>query len=223
MTPQHIADHVKTYYGISDLTAKTRRHPYPFARASAIVLMWEAGVHVPAMIEVVGLKRERIYSKYYASVDELTMCPKSKFSLDFAAMKKSINFAEQNELTMPKRNNEEHRLQCAIVNYLRMNNFFVFAIPNGGNRDARTGKMLKDEGALAGAADLLLMMHGRVIYIEVKTGKGTQQKSQRNFQAAAEWYGHEYMIWRSVDDAIAFVRDHMEAKRLNWGNYIANN
>ena len=44
---RQIIDTIQTYYGISDLTAKTRRHPYPFARASAIVLMWEAGVHVP--------------------------------------------------------------------------------------------------------------------------------------------------------------------------------
>lgn len=100
--------------------------------------------------------------------------------------------------------NEEHRIQQAIVKYLRYSGYFVFAVPNGGNRDARTGKMLKDEGALAGVADLIIVMPSEVIFVEVKTDKGKQSESQQHFQKVVTELGHQYVIWRSVDDAVLF-------------------
>ena len=41
---------------------------------------------------------------------------------------------------------EEHNIQVGIVQYLRLRGFEVFAIPNGGRRDAVTGAKLKAEG-----------------------------------------------------------------------------
>ncbi len=99
---------------------------------------------------------------------------------------------------------EEHRIQQAIVRYLRVMGYFVFAVPNGGKRDARTGKMLKDEGALAGVADLVIIMTDMVVFVEVKTGTGKQSESQRSFQKEVENRGHLYLVWRSLDDAINF-------------------
>ena len=119
--------------------------------------------------------------------------------------------------------NNEHKLQVAIVRFLRLNRFFVFAVPNGGNRDAKTGAYLKDEGVMAGVSDLIIMHDGRIVFVEVKTDTGRQKPTQVAFQQAVEAEGHEYLIWRSVDDAISFVRDHTDAKRLNWGGYIAKN
>ena len=100
--------------------------------------------------------------------------------------------------------NEEHRIQQAIVKYLRYSGYFVFAVPNGGNRDARTGKMLKDEGALAGVADLIIVMPNEVFFVEIKTDKGKQSESQQHFQNEVIKRGHNYYIWRSVDDAVKF-------------------
>ena len=118
---------------------------------------------------------------------------------------------------------EEHDIQMAIINYLRLNNFFCFAVPNGGQRNVMVAKNLKAEGVLAGVADIVIMMLDRIIFVEVKTNKGAQQQSQKNFQYACEFYGHEYMIWRSIDDAIDFVNNSQNSERFNWSNYIANN
>lgn len=51
----------------------------------------------------------------------------------------------------------------------------IYAIPNGGNRDAITGKHLKEEGLRAGIPDMFLPvarkgLHG--LYVEMKTRKG---------------------------------------------------
>jgi hypothetical protein len=76
-----------------------------------------------------------------------------------------------------KRNNEEHLIQCGIIDWydLRYGDGMLIAIPNGGARDARTGAMLKREGVRPGVWDLFLakpglsgrpMPHG--LWIEVK-------------------------------------------------------
>ena len=56
---------------------------------------------------------------------------------------------------------EEHRLQSACVRWFRYQfpalAHSLFAVPNGGRRDAATGARLKDEGVLAGVSDLVLL------------------------------------------------------------------
>lgn len=98
----------------------------------------------------------------------------------------------------------EHAIQVGIVKYLRAIGVFCFAVPNGGKRDAKTGAYLKDEGALAGVADLIVVMNDVIVFIEIKTDKGKQSESQRQFQEEVEKRGHLYLIWRSIDDAINF-------------------
>ena len=100
--------------------------------------------------------------------------------------------------------NEEHRIQQAIVRYLRYSGYFVFAVPNGGKRDKIAGKILKDEGALAGVADLIIVMPSEVIFVEVKTDKGKQSEAQQHFQKVVTDLDHTYLVWRSVDDAVLF-------------------
>jgi DNA-binding sugar fermentation-stimulating protein len=101
---------------------------------------------------------------------------------------------------------EEHQIQVAIINYLRANRIFCFAVPNGGQRNIIVAKKLKDEGSLAGVSDFIILLHSRCIFVEVKNAKGKQQDSQKDFQAVVESLGFEYLLWRSIDDAISFIR-----------------
>ena len=105
---------------------------------------------------------------------------------------------------------EEHNIQVAIVQYLRLRGFEVFAIPNGGRRDAVTGAKLKAEGVTAGAADLIILLPiGNVLFVEVKTAKGRQSPEQKAFQERVESLGFSYVIWRSVEDAEKFINSPM--------------
>jgi hypothetical protein len=102
---------------------------------------------------------------------------------------------------------KESQIQEACVNWFRYQypkfKRCLFAIPNGGARTARNGATLKKEGVLAGVADLFLTVpnngfHG--FFIEMKTPKGTQQSSQKEFEKMASEQGYKYLVIRSFDD-----------------------
>lgn len=79
----------------------------------------------------------------------------------------------------------------------------LFSVPNGGQRNAITGAILKAEGALAGVADLFLMHAAKGyngLFIEMKTKTGRQQPSQVNFQAKCTAEGYLYAVCRSFDE-----------------------
>lgn len=89
----------------------------------------------------------------------------------------------------------------------------LFAVPNGGHRDKVTGAILKAEGVVAGVADLLLLhpsgnYHG--LCIEMKTPKGKQQDSQKEWQSEIESQGYKYIICRSVDEFLDSVCSYIE-------------
>ena len=91
----------------------------------------------------------------------------------------------------------------------------LYAIPNGGARDAVTGARLKAEGVMAGVADLFLSIpnlqyHG--LYIEMKTVKGTQSQAQRIFQQRVEAMGYRYAVVRSFDQFVAEIREYLNPK-----------
>lgn len=79
----------------------------------------------------------------------------------------------------------------------------LFAVPNGGRRDATTGRIMKAEGVVPGVADLLLLIpsgeyHG--LCIEMKTEKGRQQDTQKLWQKRVEEQGYLYKIVRSFEE-----------------------
>lgn len=104
-------------------------------------------------------------------------------------------------------NDLEHRIQCGIVRHLRLRGACVFAVPNGGARDAITGKRLKCEGVLAGVPDLVIVGKGEVFFVEIKTPTGKQSDSQKEFQREVEARGFKYLLWRSVDDAANWANE----------------
>ena len=102
---------------------------------------------------------------------------------------------------------QESLLQTAIVRYLRLNKVFCFAIPNGGQRSAITGAILKKEGVLAGVADLIVILPNKLFFIELKNGtRGRQSKSQEEFQMNVEKLGFTYEVWRRFEDCEYFLK-----------------
>lgn len=88
----------------------------------------------------------------------------------------------------------------------------LFAVPNGGARDAVTGRILKMEGVVAGVADLILLVpnkHHHALLIEMKTEKGRQSASQREWQEKVEPFGYKYVICRSLKDFMKTIKDYL--------------
>ena len=112
---------------------------------------------------------------------------------------------------------EEHRIQCACVRWFNVQypKLYgrLFAVPNGGRRDATTAAKLKAEGVVPGVADLVLLMSNRdygALLIEMKTPKGRQSDSQKKWEktvcADAEY---KYVVCRSLDDFIREVDSYL--------------
>lgn len=112
----------------------------------------------------------------------------------------------------------ESNFQIGVVRFLRQQGFYVFAVPNSGGSGkltARQGAQLKKEGLLAGVSDLVIVLQGRVVFVELKTptGTGKQSESQKEFEAEVSVRGHEYLLWQSWAEVEAFVN----AERTNKG------
>ena len=71
---------------------------------------------------------------------------------------------ERKQKKKQKHNDEEHRIQCACVKYFNLKypklKGRLFAVPNGGRRDAVTASKLKAEGVIAGVSGLSLKPWG---------------------------------------------------------------
>ena len=112
---------------------------------------------------------------------------------------------------------EEHRLQCACVQWFRMQypelRGRLFAVPNGGRRDAVTGAKLRDEGVTAGVADLILLRRNSrygALLIEMKTPKGKQSESQKAWQqAVCAQDEYRYVVCRSLEEFMNEVNEYL--------------
>ena len=112
---------------------------------------------------------------------------------------------------------EEHRLQEACVRWFRLQypqlDGRLFAVPNGGRRDAVTGARLKAEGVVAGVADLILLKSNRrygALLIEMKTPTGKQSKFQKWWQTViCKQNEYKYVVCRSLDDFIRELRNYL--------------
>lgn len=124
--------------------------------------------------------------------------------------------ARQNTKSRKRPSEEEHRIQCACVQWFRYQHpecrHNLFAVPNGGHRDKVTGAKMKAEGVLAGVADLILLKsnsrHGALL-IEMKTRTGRQADTQREWQRLIERDGYKYVVCRSVEDFIREVDSYL--------------
>lgn len=112
---------------------------------------------------------------------------------------------------------EEHLLQCRCVRWFRLQHprlaHALFAVPNGGRRDKLTGAKLKEEGVLAGVADLILLKrtarHGALL-IEMKTPTGRQSTAQREWERLITQGGeYRYVVCRTLDEFINEVSRYL--------------
>ena len=115
-------------------------------------------------------------------------------------------------------NQEEHRQQVFLFSWAawaateRPELALMFAVPNGGRRDAVTGARLKAEGVKAGVPDIILPVarggyHG--LFIELKAGKNTATAEQRGWLAALEAQGYRAAVCRGAAEAMALLEEYL--------------
>ena len=115
------------------------------------------------------------------------------------------------------RGSSESQIQHGCITWFRAQyptlSRLVFAVPNGGKRDRRTGAQMKYEGCMRGVADLILLvpMKGYAsLCIEMKTPKGKQSEEQIIWQALAEKARNKYVVCRSLEEFMNEVNSYLK-------------
>ena len=88
----------------------------------------------------------------------------------------------------------------------------MFAVPNGGRRDAKSGARMKYEGVVKGVADLILLIPKKgyaSLCIEMKTLKGVQSDNQKGWQREAEKYRNRYVVCHSLQEFMNEVNSYL--------------
>lgn len=120
---------------------------------------------------------------------------------------------------MIRRNHAEHNLQCACVKWFALQfprlRGRLIAVPNGGGRSPVEGARLKQEGVVAGVADLLLLVprHGYgALCVEMKTpARGSRQSErQKEWETNITANGdYKYVVCRTLEEFVKEITEYM--------------
>ncbi len=132
------------------------------------------------------------------------------------------------------KNSEEHDIQSLCVEWFRTQYpkyaLMLIAVPNAGKRSKRViktaqgykticteGRKLKQEGMVAGVADLLLLLarngYGHLAIEMKKPKKGYQSKEQKEWQKVDEMNGNKYVVCKSFSQFQSIIWEYLGSER----------
>jgi len=95
----------------------------------------------------------------------------------------------------------EAQIQQQIIIWFR-NNYqikgkgLIFSVAN---ESTYSNKKFKNTGTMAGVSDLIVVLNGKTIFVELKTEIGKQSEAQLKFQKNIENLNQEYYLIRSLE------------------------
>lgn len=96
---------------------------------------------------------------------------------------------------------KESEIQSSICDYLAIKRYFFWRNNNIPSFDSKTGRVRNmPKYSRNGVPDIILIKDGKFIGLEVKSEKGRQSDSQKQFQQDLEQSGGSYYIVRSIED-----------------------
>lgn len=110
----------------------------------------------------------------------------------------------------------EDNLQIGCVTWMQYQHpheaMMLHHSPNGGWRDAREAAKFKAMGTRAGFPDLFLAIpsHGyHGLFVELKTDKGRQSESQKEWETMLTLYGYKYVLIRDLGTFRKTINDYL--------------
>lgn len=108
---------------------------------------------------------------------------------------------------------EEGIIQASCVEWFKNNyclkhhtpRYDIFSVPN---EATYKNNQFKAMGVRNGASDLVVVLSGKVLFIEMKDAKGNQSDVQNDFESVVKNLQHQYHVIRSLD----------QFKELIWQN-----
>lgn len=100
----------------------------------------------------------------------------------------------------------ETDIQKQVMNYLRLlqNRGFLyfFRIYNGPKIHSFGKRQVYTKNPSPGLPDLMILLPNKVLYAELKSAKGVLSEAQLDFKCKAQKMGHEYVVWKSIEDCV---------------------
>lgn len=119
------------------------------------------------------------------------------------------------------RNRPEHELQCSIIVWAETNEnihpelHWLYAIPNGSYKSAKSAKDFKEEGLKSGVPDLCLPIprggYG-ALYIELKSPVGKLSENQRKWLQGLTDVGNLCLEARTYERVTQVIVDYLKGK-----------
>src|SRR5271165_2992366 len=105
----------------------------------------------------------------------------------------------------------ERDIQCAIMHLLAAEHIFAIRLNTLALVDR--GRIVRSHSGGAGVADIIAFpfcfkQTPSILWIEVKSATGKQSPEQKNFQLHVEEQMHNYLLARSPDEVLAWLRAH---------------
>ena len=129
----------------------------------------------------------------------------------------TISFLNQQICYHNGMEHDEHREQSLLISWFRIQYpkfyWYLWAIPNGGQRHFGTAMKLKAEGLLAGVSDLFLMIpvgekHG--MFIEMKSKRGVISDKQKIFLEKAKEMNYESIVCYSFEEGQEAIKKYLQ-------------
>lgn len=128
-------------------------------------------------------------------------------------LEEAIALNNKSQRRRPRDN--EHRIQCACIKLFRClyPNLLIYAIPNGGQRNAIVAAKLKAEGVVSGVPDLHIpIARGEYhsLYVEMKNGKkGVLSDNQKRVIDFLRSQGNKVVVCRNIDEFEKEVNEYL--------------
>ena len=99
----------------------------------------------------------------------------------------------------------EAQLQQQIITFFNNNYCLKTQNPRNiifsvANESTYNNKKFKNTGVLSGVSDLIIVLYGKTVYVELKTGKKKQSKDQIDFEKRIKENNQEYYLVRSLQE-----------------------
>ena len=109
----------------------------------------------------------------------------------------------------------EDNLQIAVVRWFKLQHpdILIAHCPNGGFRTKVEGAIFKAMGVMPGFPDIMILKANdafHALFIELKSPKGVQTESQKEFARKALKAGYQYEIIRSIDEFIELINNYLK-------------
>tara|TARA_R110002020_G_scaffold245223_3_gene458902 strand:- start:17788 stop:18156 length:369 start_codon:yes stop_codon:yes gene_type:complete len=117
---------------------------------------------------------------------------------------------------------KESQIQTVILNWLTLqpkDQMFSWRMYTGpivrGN--PKTGKTFFTPNPCPGLPDIIVIIKGRFVGLEIKQLKGTQSLEQETFEKAIKKAGGFYFLIRSLDEAIKAIESIQQLTEIDCG------